>query len=116
MMKKPLKWFLLIVVLIIFAVFFYIKRHPEKPQIKPMMVLNYSTTCEICNQRVEQLIERWHLYNKINFMREKNKFSLKVQAVICHLNVNKIVLPMLWTGLKCIQGDQAILGYLQNLQ
>jgi glutaredoxin len=56
---------------------------------------------------VEKAIER--------SMDQKDRQLLVKVLRRCHMNLNQVAIPLLWTGKTCVVGDEAILRYLRSV-
>lgn len=118
------KYFLIIIVLVIFVLIF-IKKGKEDAllnEFQGKMVYFYSTTCPHC-AKVEKFFKENSLENKIQLekreihqRRENLKLLILVAKRKCNLKENEIGVPLFWDGKneKCLWGDQAIINYFKE--
>ncbi len=84
-----------------------------------LIVLFYSKSCPHC-RRVEAFIDNNNIKQKISFIKkeisenETNKNDLIKKAKQCNLPLNKIGVPFLWDGKKCIIGDEDIINFFEQ--
>ena len=79
-------------------------------------VLFYSEACPHC-QTVENYIDANQVMTRLNL--EKKQVNTNIEAVIavaqsCHLDLQRLQIPLLWTGKRCIFGDKPVIQYFKK--
>ncbi|MGE5425839.1 MAG: hypothetical protein ACM3PZ_02090 [Bacillota bacterium] len=83
------------------------------------MTLFYSNSCPHC-LNVENYIEANKVQDRFDFQRlevsasQRNSQRLIDKAQACGLDTNSLGVPFLWTGDKCLMGDEAIIEFFKS--
>lgn len=87
---------------------------------KPTVIELYtSETCPHCHNVKNQIMANgWDKLMPIGQKPLEDQANLKLvteRAKTCRLALDKLQVPMLWNGQRCLTGDGPILGYLTQL-
>ena len=128
--KKIIIPTILFVVVLIFSIF-AIGQKKEKNKVtigNADVVINqqinkiiffYGDGCPHC-AKVEEYFKENNVQNKISFTQKEvyynknNASELASKAKICGLTTNSIGVPFLWTGKKCLIGDENIINFFKQ--
>ncbi len=80
------------------------------------MVLFYSKSCPHC-RKVEYFIDHEDIMNRLPLVQEEvesNIHDVTAVAKQCHLNLQTLEIPLLWTGKVCVIGDQAVISHFKQ--
>ena len=129
MNKKFVSWFIVIIAIAtaLFFVNIMARKHNAAFENKiaqtnyhQKMILFYSYTCPHC-KTVEDFINQYHVAQKINFDSKEvsqNQHNVVIFSNVaqkyCHITASNLVVPLFWTGSKCIIGDQPIIHYFKT--
>lgn len=86
---------------------------------EPALILYYGETCPHC-KIVEKYIADNQLEQKLNigqkevYNNQTNSQELLTRAESCQLDTSSVGVPFLWTGSKCLVGDQPIIDFLKE--
>jgi len=111
-MKKNIYIILLIVILVIIASIVFLTYKP-----KTEIILFYSIECPHC-EKVRNFIATNNIHNVTEKEISQNSSNLmqliKIQKR-CGIPVKSYVeIPLLWTGTKCVTGDQDIIKFFKQ--
>lgn len=94
--------------------FFTLIHHvPKKPT---SLVLFYSKECPHC-MIVEDFIHSYDVMTKLKLVKKQvnnNIDDVVAVANYCHLNLQQLQIPLLWTGQQCIIGDVPVINYFKQ--
>ncbi|MEK6731259.1 MAG: hypothetical protein AABY34_03665 [Pseudomonadota bacterium] len=129
MSKKFISWSIVFIAIIIALFFVNImaRKHNMAFENKitqtnyhQKMILFYSVTCPHC-KKVEDFINQYHVTQKIHFdstevSQDQQNLAIfeNVAQKYCHITGSNLVVPLFWTGSKCIIGDQPIIHYFKT--
>lgn len=108
--------------ILLVGVSFWYAREKNSPQVDGAEngpILFYRDDCVHC-ANVEKYLEDNKIEEKIKIDKKEvainteNQKILLDKAKICKLDTNSIGVPFLWTGKKCLMGDQPIIDYLKE--
>lgn len=92
---------------------------PNNEKKNEELILFYGEGCPHC-EKVEKFIEENKIDKKISlekkevYNNDNNGKELGEKAVSCGMDTDRIGLPFLWDGKKCLMGDTDIIDYLKN--
>jgi len=93
------------------------KQAATLPLKKSQVILFYGDGCPHCAE-VEAYLRQQHLLNTIEkkeiYHHPQNLRLLEKIAQKCHISQDNLGVPFLWTGKKCLMGDQEVLAYFKN--
>ncbi|KPJ67481.1 MAG: hypothetical protein AMJ43_04295 [Coxiella sp. DG_40] len=121
-MGKNIYFVLLILLILVVLGFFFLPRNgnEEKAQNKTQIIYFYSTQCSHC-ENVKAFLADYNVRDKVSFEEKEvshNRDNLNQLVNIrkrCHLPEEKYVsVPFLWTGSKCLVGDQEIIKFFRK--
>ena len=114
MLKKVIVYTLLIAAIVLLFGYFITSVHQNKSATPKELSLYYSTECPHCT-KVERFLDANQVMSKLPLVQKQINMHIgEVLAVakVCHLNPQKLDIPLLWTGKKCVIGDTTIINYL----
>ncbi len=98
--------------------FVFSRGHKLSPKAKEQFILFYSQTCPHC-QKVEKYINGNQAAEKLpieekNISQPANRNELIKYAQKCGLATDRIGVPLLFDGQRCLVGDQEIISFLRQ--
>lgn len=113
--KRVLIYSILTLLAVGIVVFFVLLFH--KSSVPPkQLTLFYSDQCPHC-QNVEAFIQRTQAMSKINLQKKEvagHINEIMAVAKTCRLDLQRLQIPLLWTGQQCVIGDKPVVNYLKN--
>lgn len=114
MLKKILIYTgLTILVILIIGGLYYFHR---APRLSNRLIMFYSDRCPHC-QIVESFLSSNQVMTKLPLEKrsiENNIQQIVTVAKICKLDLQRLQIPLLWTGSGCIIGDKPIINYFKT--
>ena len=83
------------------------------------IIFFYGDGCPHC-AKVEEYFKKNDIQDKISFDKKEvyhnknNASELAIKAKQCGLTTNSIGIPFLWTGKKCLIGDENIINFFKQ--
>lgn len=116
MEKKIINKILIIIglAIVLIGCFFFFKKYSQ-----PSIIYYYGQDCPAC-LNVEKFLKENRVEAKLVFEKkevyynQKNALELTKRVRICGIQSNEIPVPLLWTGLKCIIGDEGIINFFKE--